>query len=50
MVGRIAGNLNNGDDTNGIDHEHDPHFEPIVSLPEVPVSTMEDDEVEMIKL
>lgn len=30
--------------------EHDPHFEPIVTLPEVAVCTMEEEEVEMIKL
>ncbi|XP_067015188.2 ran-specific GTPase-activating protein [Anabrus simplex] len=30
--------------------EHDPHFEPIITLPEVAVSTLEEDEVEMIKL
>jgi hypothetical protein len=30
--------------------EPDPHFEPIITLPEVAVSTMEEDEIEMIKL
>ncbi|XP_049767518.1 ran-specific GTPase-activating protein-like [Schistocerca cancellata] len=30
--------------------EHDPHFEPIVTLPEVKIRTMEEDEVEMIKM
>lgn len=30
--------------------ENDPHFEPIITLPEVTVSTMEEDEIEMIKL
>ncbi|PSN56702.1 Ran-specific GTPase-activating protein [Blattella germanica] len=30
--------------------EHDPHFEPIINLPEVAVLTMEEDEVEMIKM
>jgi hypothetical protein len=30
--------------------EHDPHFEPIITLPEVTLSTMEEDEIEMIKL
>lgn len=30
--------------------EHDPHFEPIVTLPEVVVPTLEEDEEEMIKL
>lgn len=30
--------------------EHDPHFEPIITLPEVTVATMEEDEIEMIKL
>jgi len=35
---------------NSTSSEHDPHFEPIITLPEVTVSTMEEDEVEMIKL
>jgi len=30
--------------------EHDPHFEPIISLPEVVVPTLEEDEEEMIQL
>jgi hypothetical protein len=35
---------------NSTSSEHDPHFEPIITLPEVTVSTLEEDEVEMIKL
>lgn len=30
--------------------EHDPHFEPIITLPEVVIPTLEEDEEEMIKL
>jgi hypothetical protein len=30
--------------------EQDPDFEPIIMLPEITVSTMEEDEIEMIKL
>ncbi|KAK3922409.1 Ran-specific GTPase-activating protein [Frankliniella fusca] len=40
-----AANLNNSTAS-----EPDPHFEPIVTLPEVVVPTMEEDEEEMIKL
>lgn len=29
---------------------HDPHFEPIVSLPELEVKTLEEDEVELFKM
>ena len=43
--GEGGSNLNNSSTT-----EHDPHFEPIVTLPEVVVPTMEEDEEEMIKL
>jgi len=32
------------------DADHDPHYEPIISLPEVTVSTNEEDEVELLKL
>uniref|UniRef100_A0A1B6M3B8 RanBD1 domain-containing protein n=2 Tax=Graphocephala atropunctata TaxID=36148 RepID=A0A1B6M3B8_9HEMI len=32
------------------DADHDPHYDPIISLPEVAVSTNEEDEVELIKL
>ncbi|XP_075236172.1 ran-specific GTPase-activating protein-like [Lycorma delicatula] len=32
------------------DQEHDPHFEPIVSLPEVSLPTLEEEEVELIKM
>jgi hypothetical protein len=39
-----------GDQNNSTMSEHDPHFEPIITLPEVTVSTMEEDEIEMIKL
>jgi hypothetical protein len=35
---------------NSTSSEHDPHFEPVITLPEVTLSTMEEDEVEMIKL
>lgn len=46
----VFGFLSEPDDgTNGV-VDHDPFFEPIVSLPEVSVSTMEEDEVEMLKL
>jgi hypothetical protein len=46
----VFGFLSETDDgTNGV-ADHDPFFEPIVSLPEVSVSTMEEDEVEMLKL
>lgn len=31
-------------------NEHDPHYEPIISLPEVCIPTLEEDEAEMIKL
>ncbi|KAK7788817.1 hypothetical protein R5R35_010486 [Gryllus longicercus] len=31
-------------------NEHDPHYEPIISLPEVCIPTMEEEELEMIKL
>jgi hypothetical protein len=41
----VVGNLDNSTVS-----EHDPHFEPIITLPEVTVSTMEEDEIEMIKL
>lgn len=30
--------------------EHDPHFEPIINLPEVSIATLEEEEIEMIKL
>lgn len=36
-------------DTSG-DGDHDPHYEPIISLPEVTTSTNEEDEAELIKL
>jgi hypothetical protein len=39
-----------GNQDNSATSEHDPHFEPIITLPEVTVSTMEEDEIEMIKL
>lgn len=39
-----------GNQDNSTISEHDPHFEPIITLPEVTVSTMEEDEIEMIKL
>lgn len=32
------------------DHEHDPHFEPIITLPEVSLPTLEEEEVELLKL
>ena len=30
--------------------EHDPYFEPVVSLPEIQVKTNEEDEDELLKL
>jgi hypothetical protein len=39
-----------GNQDNSTVSEHDPHFEPIITLPEVTVSTMEENEIEMIKL
>lgn len=39
-----------GNQDNSTMSEHDPHFEPIITLPEVTVSTMEEEEIEMIKL
>lgn len=32
------------------DPNHDPHFEPIVSLPEQDVKTLEEDEEELFKM
>lgn len=32
------------------DSNHDPHFEPIVSLPEREVKTLEEDEEELFKM
>lgn len=32
------------------DSNHDPHFEPIVSLPELEVKTLEEDEEELFKM
>lgn len=32
------------------DSNHDPHFEPIVSLPEQDVKTLEEDEEELFKM
>lgn len=33
-----------------VEEEHDPHYAPIVYLPEVHVSMLEDEEDEMVKL
>lgn len=30
--------------------EHDPHYEPIISLPEIEVPTLEEDEIIMLNL
>lgn len=35
---------------NAEDSNHDPHFEPIVSLPEQDVKTLEEDEEELFKM
>ncbi|XP_069684061.1 ran-specific GTPase-activating protein-like [Periplaneta americana] len=40
--------IENHDDSTS--SEHDPHFEPIITLPEVTLSTLEEEETEMIKL
>lgn len=32
------------------DSNHDPHYEPIVSLPELEVKTLEEDEEELFKM
>lgn len=37
-------------DTTAEDSNHDPHFEPIVSLPEQDVKTLEEDEEELFKM
>ncbi|KAM3611196.1 uncharacterized protein V6R79_014837 [Siganus canaliculatus] len=37
-------------DTSAEDANHDPHFEPIVSLPEQDVKTLEEDEEELFKM
>lgn len=48
-TGDGSGEGNNAN-LNNSSTEHDPHFEPIISLPEVAVPTMEEEEEEMIKL
>ena len=48
IVEHGEGDANGHNDSH--DGEHDPHFEPIISLPEVHISTMEEEEVELIKL
>lgn len=48
IVGQGEGDANGHNDSQ--DGEHDPHFEPIITLPEVQISTMEEEEVELIKL
>ncbi|PNF20899.1 Ran-specific GTPase-activating protein [Cryptotermes secundus] len=50
MADDKAGHEVVGNQDNSTLSEHDPHFEPIITLPEVTVSTMEEDEIEMIKL
>jgi len=41
----------NGEEADGeTETDHDPHYDPIISLPEVQVSTNEEDEIELIKL
>uniref|UniRef100_A0A1B6GUJ7 RanBD1 domain-containing protein n=1 Tax=Cuerna arida TaxID=1464854 RepID=A0A1B6GUJ7_9HEMI len=42
-------NIVDGGDGDG-EGDHDPHYDPIISLPEVAVSTNEEDEIELIKL
>jgi hypothetical protein len=41
----VAENLDNSTAS-----EDGPHFEPIITLPEITVTTMEEDEIEMIKM
>ncbi|XP_073983648.1 ran-specific GTPase-activating protein-like [Rhodnius prolixus] len=39
--------MKNGDDS--LTEEHDPHFEPIISLPEIDIKTMEEEETVLIQ-
>lgn len=38
------------DENEGEEEEHDPHFEPIITLPEVHIYSMEEDEEDLVKL
>lgn len=48
IIGQGEGDADGNNDSH--DGEHDPHYEPIITLPEVHISTMEEEEVELIKL
>lgn len=49
-TGDGSGEGPNANLNNSASSEHDPHFEPIITLPEVVIATLEEDEEEMIKL
>ncbi|XP_034231265.1 ran-specific GTPase-activating protein-like [Thrips palmi] len=49
-TGDGSGEGDNANLNNSAASEHDPHFEPIITLPEVEIATLEEDEEEMIKL
>ena len=47
----IQNNKDHKEDVENDEHEeHDPYFEPIITLPEVHIYSMEEDEEDLVKL